>query len=467
MELATLIDFGSTFTKATVLSLTEREIVYTFRTPSTVQNDASIGLRICLDAIEQHIGRKALASSQKLASSSAAGGLRMVVIGLTDSLSLTAGKNAAYGAGAKVIRTFSHRLTTSDIDEIYTLQPEIILLCGGYEGGNSSWVLENVRKLAQCAGLTCPIVYAGNSAVQKEVRFLFAQHQKACVIADNIIPSIGQLNISSSVQAVRDIFMNRITHMKGFDTVKTYVGPIVMPTPAAVLEGVKLLAQGTDKQPGWEQVLLVDMGGATTDIHSWAPVELLDGVHFIGSPEPQAKRTVEGDIGMRESIASLVEVADTDRLLQLTGQDDAAIKTYVKERLENHAFLANTRKEQQFEQAAAMEGVRVAARRHAGRIYDGYFGNKQKVQTGKNLCRIKAIVGTGGPIIGALSPAAVLYEACRHREETHILLPMEAAYYLDTSYICYAAGLLAQMDREAAFAILSQSLQKLDVTRGE
>lgn len=461
MDYVILLDFGSTFTKAAVVSRNEKKLIYTFRTPSTVQTDASIGLQICLEQIAKVIGSDALARAQKIASSSAAGGLRMVVIGLTESLSMIAGKNAAYGAGAKVIKAFSHGLRDKDIEEMAQIHPEIILLCGGYEGGASKRVLENARKLAQCPALDMPIVYAGNSGVQAEIRRLFIRPSQPVLLAENIIPSIGKLNIASTVTAVREIFMKRITHMKGFDVVKQYVGDIVMPTPAAVLAGVKLLAEGTETQAGWEQVMLVDMGGATTDVHSVAPQTTLDGIHLIGAPEPIAKRTVEGDIGMRESVGTLVEAANNRRLQELSHLSQENIIQCVQERLNNHAFLSTTAAEQHFEQAAAQEGVRVSVRRHVGRLFAGYVKTAQKVQRGKDLRDVKAIIGTGGPIINSLKPREILQEALQKSDERDVLLPEKAKFYLDSAYICYAAGLLAQRDRDGAFSLLTHSLKPL------
>lgn len=461
MEYVILFDFGSTFTKSTVVSVSQHELVYTFRTPSTVQTDASIGLRICLEQIEKQIGKAALDAAHKIASSSAAGGLRMVVSGLTESLSMVAGKNAAYGAGAKVIRSFSRRLTAEDVDEIARIHPEIILLCGGYEGGASTLVLDNAYTLAACPALDMSIVYAGNSAVQGEIRRLFTRPGQSCIMADNIIPAIGELDIDSSVAAVRDIFMKRITHMKGFDVVKQYVGDIVMPTPAAVLAGAELLANGTASQPGWEQIMLIDMGGATTDVHTVAPNDTMDGIHLIGAPEPVAKRTVEGDIGMRESAGTLAEAASMDRLKQISGLGDEDIARCVQERLADHAFLGKTEEERLFEQAAAQEGVRISVRRHAGRIFDGYAGTLQKIQKGKDLRNVKAVIGTGGPIIDSIHPKAVLQEALKKRMERDVLLPEQAEFYLDSSYVCYAAGLLAQIDREGAFSLLTHSLKRV------
>ena len=444
MGFTILVDFGSTFTKATVVDMHKQCIAYTFRTPSTVGTDASIGLCKCFDAIQPVIGIEELRSSKKIASSSAAGGLRMIVVGLTESLSLTAGKNAAYGAGAKIIKTFFGNLTKNEIEEIGDIQPEIILLCGGYENGNTTWVLENAKKIAASPTIQAPVVYAGNSHIAAEVRLAFMQHDKICILAHNIIPAINELDIESSVEAVRNIFMKRITHMKGFDTVRQYVGDIVMPTPAAVLAGVELLAKGTDDEKGWDEVMLVDMGGATTDVHSYAEQDSLEGVRIVGAPEPKAKRTVEGDIGARESVNS-----------------EEAIAACRDKRLAHHDFVPDTEMEKRFEQAIAMEAVRVSVRRHAGQIYDGYAEGVQRIQKGKDLLNVKAIVGTGGPIIDSENPRLILKQALKSSDEKNVLIPSAARFYLDTSYIFYAAGLLAKYDKKTALKLLKQNLVPL------
>ena len=461
MGFTILVDFGSTFTKATVVDMHKQCIVYTFRTPSTVGTDASIGLCKCFDAIKPVIGIKALQSSKKIASSSAAGGLRMIVVGLTESLSLTAGKNAAYGAGAKIIKTFFGNLTKNEIEEIGNIQPEIILLSGGYENGNTTWVLENAKKIAASSTIQAPVVYAGNSRIAAEVRLAFMQHDEICILAHNIIPAINELDIESSVEAVRNIFMKRITHMKGFDTVRQYVGDIVMPTPAAVLAGVELLAKGTDDEKGWDEVMLIDMGGATTDVHSYAEQDSLEGVRIVGAPEPKAKRTVEGDIGARESVNSLIEAADIRRLQRISGLSEIEIAACRDKRLAHHDFVPDTEKEKRFEQAIAMEAVRVSVRRHAGQIYDGYAEGVQRIQKGKDLLNVKTIIGTGGPIIDSENPSLILKQALKSSDEKNVLIPSAARFYLDTSYIFYAAGLLAQYDKKTALKLLKQNLVPL------
>lgn len=462
MKYSILIDFGSTFTKLTVVDLVSKKICCTYRTASTVQTNAAIGLCNCLDAASKVIGRGSVRDSLKLASSSAAGGLRMIVVGLTESLSITAGRNAAYGAGGKVLKFFSGLLSDHDVENIIMIDPEIIFLCGGYEGGNSEWVFRNAVSLAKNPNINVPVVYGGNSQVAEEIRRIFHQQRKICIIADNIIPTIGNLNIESSVAIVRDLFMKRITRMKGFDTVKQYVGSITMPTPAAVLQGVKLLAKGTKNQQGWGALLLIDMGGATTDVHSYAVQESLEGVHLVGAREPNIKRTVEGDMGARESCNSLLEAADIHRIQHISNLTVEAIKESCQKRLSHHEFIAVTDQELAFETAITMEAVRISTRRHAGCIFNGFAEGVQKIQKGKNLRQVKTIIGTGGPIIDSLYPKRILSEALRSKEDEWVLLPDKAEFYIDDSYIFYAAGLLAQVDPELAFYILSHNLKKLN-----
>ena len=184
----------------------------------------------------------------------------------------------------------------------------------------------------------------------------------------------------------------------------------------------------------------------------------MDGVRLVGAPEPRAKRTVEGDIGARESVNSLLEAADMRRIRKYSGLADEEIRLCQDKRLEDHAFVPDTEKEKLFEQAIAMEAVRVSVRRHAGQLYDGYTEGVQRIQKGKDLMNIKAIIGTGGPIINSIDPRSILAQALRTKAEKDVLLPEKAAFYLDTSYIFYAAGLLSGIDRETAMRILLDKL---------
>jgi uncharacterized protein (TIGR01319 family) len=130
-DLRLLIDFGSTFTKLVVVDLNEEEIVQRYQAPSTVATDVTVGLKQVLGQAQEGIGFKNLPRDSMVACSSAAGGLRMISIGLVPSLSCEAGVRAALGAGAKVVQSFSYELTLLDLAEIEEISPDIILLAGG------------------------------------------------------------------------------------------------------------------------------------------------------------------------------------------------------------------------------------------------------------------------------------------------------------------------------------------------
>ncbi|AYD40532.1 hypothetical protein D4Z93_08325 [Clostridium fermenticellae] len=463
MSFAILVDFGSTFTKAAVVSLEKEELIFTTQTPSTVKSDARIGLKICLDRIRNNIGNESFDSAVRLASSSAAGGLRMVVVGLTNSLSMMAGKNAAFGAGAKVIKAFSHKLTDNDISEIEKINPEIILLCGGYEGGNVNWSIDNANKLAQSFNIHSPIVYAGNSKISNEIRAIFLNQQKECLIAKNIIPDVGTLDVESAIETIRGIFMEKIVNMKGFDKVKEYVGNVVMPTPAAVLTAGKILAQGTEKYPGLGEIMIVDVGGATTDVHSFSPQKKHSDIRVVGAPEPYAKRTVEGDLGIRESSNSLLEAADCSKLFDDFRITREYIEKAIRRRIADTSILADTDVEKNIEFFLAKEAVRIATRRHAGQFFSGYSNKVNMIQKGKDLKNVEFIIGTGGPIINGLNSKSILKSALSDSNiEANILLPKKSEFLLDKKYILYAAGLLSQIDKNIAFKVLKDNLVKLD-----
>lgn len=463
MNFAILVDFGSTFTKAAVVSLEEKELIFTTQTPSTVKTDARIGLEICLDRIRDVIGNEEFDRSVRLASSSAAGGLRMVVVGLTDSLSMMAGKNAAFGAGAKVIKAFSRKLTNKDINEIEKINPEIILLCGGYEGGNVNWSIDNANKLAESVNIHSPIIYAGNSKISNEIRFIFLKQKKECLIAKNIIPDVGVLDVESAVETIREIFMEKIVNMKGFDKVKEYVGNVVMPTPAAVLTAGKILAQGTEKYSGLGEVMIVDVGGATTDVHSFSPEREHSDIRVVGAPEPYAKRTVEGDLGLRESSNSLLDVADLSNLSNKFGITKEYLEGAVEKRITNTDVIADSADEKNVDFFLAEEAVRIATRRHAGQFFSGYSSSVNMIQKGKDLKGVEFIIGTGGPIINGKDSKAILRSALSDSNgEANILLPRKARFLLDKRYILYAAGLLSQIDKNIAFKVLKDNLLELD-----
>lgn len=458
MEHAIMIDFGSTFTKVVLADLRKREIMLTDRFPSTVRMDARIGLEQCFNAVRTVLSEEEFRRARKLSSSSAAGGLRMAVIGLTRSLSITAGRETVFGAGAKVMGTFYGKLTEEQIHELEALDLEIVLLCGGYENGNVTMVSHNARMLAR-SRIRVPIVYSGNIQVASAVRQMMRMHKKECFVIDNILPEVGILNVRPSQKIIRHLFMQRITNMKGLADVKKSLGNILMPTPAAVLAAGELLSRGTDEQEGFGPMMLVDVGGATTDVYSFVVNKGYDGANLVGVEEPFAKRTVEGDMGMRESSVCLLKENSLEQLASDAGVTAEQFLEGIRKRTGNTSYLADGEEEYRIDQTIAKSAVKISARRHAGKLEYTYCGNCDRIQRGKNLTEITKIIGTGGPIINSREPEQILGQVLKHPGEDDILLPVHIDTFIDKEYVFFAAGLLREYDEEAALAIMKKSIQ--------
>lgn len=463
MQYTILVDFGSTYTKLCVLDLMNGDLILSTRHPSTVQTDGMIGLLANLEVVKKKIGVRHVKEAQYVASSSAAGGLRMVVVGLTPRYSLLAGKNVALSAGARIVKAYAFKLTPDDVREIEEIGPEILLLCGGTEGGGAEWTLHNAQLLSNSPRLLAPVVYAGNRKIAKEVRRLFLTNEKECYLTENVFPTLGTLNAAPASEIIRNIFMKRITGMKGLDKVKGIVGDIVMPTPAAVLAGGRLLSKGLPGSPGLGDCMVFDIGGATTDVYSYG-ARHQNLLKTVGSPEPDSKRTVEGDLGLRSSALSLLESCSVARLAQFLQTDEAAIRASCRYRTQHGDYVADSEKEKRLDFALAQEAVSLSARRHAGRILNAYAKGAREVQEGKDLTGTHTLIGTGGPIIHSPDPVAVLKKALRGQVEKETLLPESCAYYLDRQYLLYAIGLASTINARGAFQIARHYITEI---RGE
>ena len=200
-----LIDFGSTYTKLTAVDVESESILGTAAAYTTVQTDISEGLREGLRRLEEKTGR--IEYDQCFACSSAAGGLRMVTSGLVPELTSEAAKLASLGAGAKVVGLYSFQLTEDDIEEIREIKPDIFLLVGGTDGGNTECILHNAQMLADMKP-TFPIVVAGNRTAARQCQRILDGCE--VYVCPNVMPKFGTLNIEPTQKQIRDIFLNRI-----------------------------------------------------------------------------------------------------------------------------------------------------------------------------------------------------------------------------------------------------------------
>lgn len=457
MKGALLIDIGSTYTKVTAVDLRGKRVVGTARSFTTVETDVNEGLANAVQELEQQTGR--VDYELKLACSSAAGGLRMIAVGLVPDLTVEAARMAALSAGAKVIRTYSYELSDAEAEEIGRLKPDIVLLAGGTDGGNQRVILNNAEKLAGIAG-HFPVVVAGNKSADEEARAILEAGGRPTVVCENVMKEFNSLNIEPARAAIREIFLERIVLAKGLTKVHQLIKGIVMPTPAAVLKAVSLLAKGAGR-PGFGDLLAVDVGGATTDVYSVAKgLPSRSGVVLRGLPEPVEKRTVEGDLGVRYSAEPLSEASGMENICRLSGlsrpEADACME---KIRRRPDITAAQEPSVGALDVGLAGMAVRLAARRHAGRVEEHFspFGTVY-VQKGKDLTGIRKVIGTGGPIINSINPRLVLAQAKYDPAQGDVLCPREPEFLVDRKYIFAAMGLLSDSCPELAFDIMVREL---------
>lgn len=451
MTAALLIDFGSTYTKLRAIDLDRRTILGSGQGPSTIATDIAIGMQAALDDLARRLGRLP-AFRYRLASSSAAGGLRMVTIGLVRELTAEAARRAALGAGAKLVGTFANRLTASDLAQITTLQPDIVLLAGGTDGGNSEVILRNARALGTSA-LACPIVYAGNRAALDEAQQLLAG--KTVIATENVMPEFNELNIEPARSAIRKIFIERIVHAKGIDRAQSMFDQVLMPTPLAVMEGARLVADGCAGASGLGELMVVDPGGATTDVHSVASGAPADaGVIPRGLPEPRVKRTVEGDLGMRHNAITVMQAAGLDAIARDAALSPERVNALIERFANDVERLPEEDDEARLDLALVRAAVKIAVRRHCGTVETVYTVNgPATVQLGKDLTNIQTVIGTGGALVHGSNPRAVLAMALASDDEPLSLRPRAPRLLVDREYLLYACGLLGAVEPQAALEL--------------
>ena len=452
-----LIDFGSTYTKVTAVDVDAPCILGTGESHTTVLTDVGEGLENALAGLEAQTGP--LDFAERYACSSAAGGLRMIACGLVPSLTVEAARRAALGAGAKVVKVYSYVLTEEDVAEIAALRPDILLLTGGTDGGNRDNIVGNARALAGVPG-DFPVIIAGNRAVAAECRALLSSTSHEVMVCENVMPVFNKLNIEPVQEVIRGLFLKRIIHAKGLSRQQGLVDGILMPTPAAVMAALTLYADGLEGRMGTGDLMAVDLGGATTDVYSIADGLPGDASTMLrGLPEPRAKRTVEGDIGMRYSASGVAEAAGLGKLAALSGLPPEEVEMLL-ERIcmepgvlpEADAGLAR------LDVALASVAVELALIRHAGTV-ERVFTPTGMVhsQTGKDLTAVGTLLMTGGALVHGGHAEEIAAYAMQSLEEPGSLKPRRACVALDEQYILAAMGLLGKNYPEAAFTLMNQS----------
>ena len=450
-------DIGSTFTKLTALDPDGMELLARVQAPTTVGTDVTEGLMNAFSLLPPSLGAGERELRETVACSSAAGGLSMVCIGLVPDYTTQAGRLAALGAGAKVVGEYSYELTESEAAEIASKRADIILLTGGTDGGDSRVIIHNAKMLARRPGCAASIIAAGNCRAEPAIRDAFSGSGQRVYYAPNVMPTLGKLELAPVNELIRSLFISGIVEAKGISRVNALTAGVRMPTPSAVLEAAKLLSLGVPGRLGGHgEMLLVDVGGATTDVCSVASGRpTRDGVEPVGLEEPYVKRTVEGDLGLYHNLDTLASLADGEGLLSCAeaGRAQALLRASLS------VPTAESRRQQLLFSRLA---VKAAVERHAGRLITDLTPHGLAMrQRGKDLTKVRCVVGSGGPV--AFSPEAryVLGGAVFDPTRPDILKPAAPDFLVDRRYILYAIGLLAADEPAAALTIAERYLEKV------
>ena len=210
---------------------------------SVKEGDVNIGLQAAIEDMKKnlHIENEDINYKHMLATSSAAGGLRMTVHGLVYDMTVKAAKEAALGAGANIHLVTSGKLTKVDMLKLDKIKPNIILIAGGVDYGERETAIYNSEMIA-ASNLDIPVIYAGNSAVQDDVKLIFEAYskEKNLHIVPNVYPKIDILNIEPTREVIQNVFEKHIIEAKGMEKIREMVNGTIIPTPGAVMKASKI-----------------------------------------------------------------------------------------------------------------------------------------------------------------------------------------------------------------------------------
>lgn len=417
------LEVGSTITKANGFVRLAGggfdHVAQGFAATSVAAGDVGIGVDAAVADLRARSGLDP-SGAETFVNSSAAGGLRMTVHGLTTSMTARAAREAALGAGGIVTLVTAGELDLYDLEEIREARPNLVLLAGGVDFGEKGTVLRNAERLAKL-GLPAPVLYAGNAALRRAVEDLFRREGRELHVAENVFPDVDVLNVEPLRRLVHEAFNRHIVHAPGMQRLAERTRHGILPTPGAVLRGAELFAEVAG------DCLVFDVGGATTDVHSVTEGSA-DWHSRLVEPEPRAKRTVEGDLGVFVNARNVVELA---------GEPDG------EARLADLAALPVTDRQKALTRWLCERAVSIGARRHAGVVSDLFTptGRRQVVK-GKDLTAVKWVVATGGALTKVAGAAGCLRAVCTGAGK-HLLPDPSATILVDAEYRFSALGTLA------------------------
>ena len=414
---------------------------------SVLHGDVRIGLNKAIENLRKNIGADNVEYTKMLATSSAAGGLRMTVHGLIYEMTVRAGSEAALGAGANIHMSTAGILRDTDIKKIESINPNLILLAGGTDYGDRDTAVKNAELLSK-SKTEAPVIYCGNIQNQDAVKDIFNKKKRQIYITENVYPRLDELNTQPVRLLIHKAFEEHITEAAGMEHVRDMVTGKIMPTPGAVMECAQMLYSEIG------DVIVIDVGGATTDVHT-----VTDGSEEIAliqiEPEPTAKRTVEGDLGVYVNAKSLCEMIGYDKLVSETGVD-------VKNVLKHYQPIPVTDEQLALTTSLTWHASSLAVKRHAGRLRHTYgSGGRRTWAQGKDLTKLRYLVATGGALTRLPGRAAILKKLCALNEEGSLLYPRPGSLTVleDRHYIMASLGVLSIEYPKEAAALMKENLR--------
>ena len=443
-------EIGSTTTLVNAFSginTREPRFIGQGQAPTTVaEGDVRIGLSGAVSDLAKNLGADKTEYGEMFATSSAAGGLRMTVHGLVYEMTVKAAQAAALGAGAIIKHATAGKLSEFDIDDIKALDPNLILLAGGTDYGERETAAFNAKAIAG-SGLKIPVIYGGNIQNHRLVEKIFTDAGIPFYITENVYPKLDLLNIEPARRIIHQVFEEHIIKAAGMEHIRDMVTGNIIPTPGAVMEASQLL------QTAIGDLTVIDIGGATTDVHSVTKGSDEIAV-MMTTPEPFAKRTVEGDLGMFVNAKNLIDMIGAEKLARELDLDmDAVMASYKP--------IPETPEQFKLTERLCLEAELIALERHAGAFRYIYTPQgRQTIAEGKDLSIIKWLVGTGGALTRLPHHEEIARKLADCNTGGLMLFPRPGRVktVFDNHYIMASLGVLSKRYPEAALDLMLQSL---------
>jgi uncharacterized protein (TIGR01319 family) len=477
LDVVIATDCGSTTTKAILIERQGDVYRQTCRgeAPTTVEapfEDVTRGVLNAIQEIEELSGRQILDGEQiitpadgdrgvdiYISTSSAGGGLQMMVAGVVESMTGESAQRCALGAGAIVMDVLAAndgRLPHEKIERIRHLRPDMLLLSGGTDGGTISHVVELAEYVAAAdprprfgTGFELPVIFAGNKDAQSEVERVLGD-KTALHLTENIRPILEQENLGPARHVIHDLFLEHVmAQAPGYRELMGWTGAPIMPTPAAVGQIMQTIARRQNIN-----VLGVDIGGATTDVFSVFTAIGDDGL----SAEPVFNRTVSANLGMSYSISNVLAEATIENVVRWlpVDIDEADLRDRIKNKMIRPTTIPHMLEELQIEHGVAREALRLALVQHrelavglkgvqTERTLSDVFDQDATGDSLIDMMALDLLVGSGGVLSHAprrSQTAAMLVDAFQPEGVTQLAV--------DSIFMMPHLGVLASVDEKAA-----------------